>query len=424
MGVAGALVLAGHLGAQGVTATDRARAHHMLNQIRDQLKASYYDSTFHGVDLDAKALELGAQIDSAKDIGEVIAAIADLPFALQDSHTMFLPPDQTVSVDYGWYPYMVGDSCYVSSVTPGSDAQKRGVARGDRLITINGYVPTRQNLWQLQWAYWIRKQASLHVRIAAPGGPERELDLAATVRRESQKIMQRPEDQDVFQDDPSKRVERARAFRWIDFGSSAEVWRLTSFLVDDRAIRDGLRRAHDHQALIIDLRRNPGGYPAALAQLLDGLTSITGDTLGVFKGRRSQTPFIVKGRDGAFKGQIIVLMNSFSTSASEIFARSIQLLHRGIVMGDRSGGAVMSGHTFQYTLGDEVRVYYGLEVTVADYIAADGRRLEGAGVTPDSLVLPTGDDLAHDRDPVLSRALAMVGISVSPDSAGKLRWKD
>ena len=83
----------------------------------------------------------------------------------------------------------------------------------------------------------------------------------------------------------------------------------------------------------------------------------------------------------------------------------------------------MSGQTFQYSLGNEVRVYYGAEITVADFVMSDGGRLEGTGVTPDALILPTGDDLAHLRDPVLSRALAMVGVVVSPDSAGKLAFK-
>jgi C-terminal processing protease CtpA/Prc len=43
-------------------------------------------------------------------------------------------------------------------------------------------------------------------------------------------------------------------------------------------------------------------------------------------------------------------------------------------------------------------------MSIDDYIAPDGRRLEGNGVTPDHVVVQTADDLRAGRDPVLDAA--------------------
>lgn len=50
----------------------------------------------------------------------------------------------------------------------------------------------------------------------------------------------------------------------------------------------------------------------------------------------------------------------------------------------------------------------------------DGGRLEKVGVTPDILLLPTGADLAQGHDPVLAKAIQMVGGTVDPEAAGRL----
>jgi hypothetical protein len=39
---------------------------------------------------------------------------------------------------------------------------------------------------------------------------------------------------------------------------------------------------------------------------------------------------------------------------------------------------------------------------------------------PDEVLLPTGEDLANGRDPVLSAAAARLGVKVDPVTAGKL----
>jgi C-terminal processing protease CtpA/Prc len=97
----------------------------------------------------------------------------------------------------------------------------------------------------------------------------------------------------------------------------------------------------------------------------------------------------------------------------------MQIEKRGIVIGDVSAGAVMmSQHAF-FDAGNTTIISYGMNLTRADVIMTDGKSLEHVGVIPDELIIPTGADLANFRDPVLSKALEILGNNVSPEEAGK-----
>ncbi|HEV2664763.1 MAG TPA: S41 family peptidase [Blastocatellia bacterium] len=116
----------------------------------------------------------------------------------------------------------------------------------------------------------------------------------------------------------------------------------------------------------------------------------------------------------------IILVDSRSASAAEVFARVVQLENRGVVIGDRTAGAVMQARGFHYTTGEGTVLFYGVNITTADVIMADGKSLERVGVTPDELLLPTTVDLAAKRDSVLARAAAMAGFELPPDKAGAM----
>ena len=145
------------------------------------------------------------------------------------------------------------------------------------------------------------------------------------------------------------------------------------------------------------------------------------------KGRKKIDPSIAKTRgNNGFKGKLIVLVDSDSGSAAEIFARLIQLEKRGTVLGDVSAGAVMQSKFFETNMGTQNVVSFGVSVTEADVIMSDGKSLEHTGVIPDEVILLTGSDLASGKDPIMARAVEILGGILSAEAAGKMSkyyWK-
>ena len=119
-----------------------------------------------------------------------------------------------------------------------------------------------------------------------------------------------------------------------------------------------------------------------------------------------------------FTGTLVVLVDSASASSAEVLARVIQLEKRGAIVGDRTAGAVMLSQQLSFSAGNELRfILYGASITVADLLMKDGQSLEGKGVTPDEVVLPTDEDIREGRDPAMSRAAKLAGLELSPKAA-------
>lgn len=423
------LAAAGHFAAppartQQLDDFDRRRIGTMLEVARDAIAEHYYDSTFHGLNLAARYDTAAARIRAATDIDHALAAVAQFALDLRDSHTFFVPPQRTVSVEYGWDMAMVGDTCFVVAVDAGSDAARQGVHPGDAVLAVGGFVPTRDNLVQLLYLYRIvRPQRSLRTTLRPPGAEPRTLDLAATIR-EGKRIldltgMDGGEDIVRLIRDAAKSAEEMRD-EVVDVGDSTLVWRFPTFAVAPRQIDDVIDRARKKRTLILDLRGNSGG-PVRVLTALMGRLNREAVTIGIERERRAQRPLVAKGAgDEAFTGQLIVLVDSRSASASELTARVVQLTKRGRVLGDRTAGAVMRARYHGHRSGTQTVVFYGINVTDADLEMTDGGRLENVGVVPDEVILPTAADLASGRDPVLARAVTLAGRAISATDAGTL----
>ncbi len=122
----------------------------------------------------------------------------------------------------------------------------------------------------------------------------------------------------------------------------------------------------------------------------------------------------------------MVLVDSGSASASELFTRMMQLTGRAKVIGDRTSGSVMESRAFDHMIGDNSGIFFASSITIADIIMSDGRSLEHVGVVPDEVLLPTAEDLAGGRDLVLSRAASLCGVEIKPETAGgyfPIEWK-
>jgi C-terminal processing protease CtpA/Prc len=215
--------------------------------------------------------------------------------------------------------------------------------------------------------------------------------------------------------------ERENRQRLTYFGNSLLIWKMPEFFMTDEAVDHLLKDARKYQTLVVDLRGNPGGLVKTLQRVVGDV--IDHDvTIAQRTGRKSDLkPEIAKSRGtGAFAGKVIVLIDSRSASAAELFARVIQIEHRGIVLGDHSSGSVMEARHYEFHQGADTQIFYGASITEADLIMGDGKSLEHTGVVPDEVILPSAADLAAGRDPVLARAATLAGVELDPVKAGQL----
>jgi carboxyl-terminal processing protease len=179
-----------------------------------------------------------------------------------------------------------------------------------------------------------------------------------------------------------------------------------------------LDKARKHSNLILDLRGNPGGAVESLKWLVGGMFDKE-IKISDRVGRKDREPETAKPAHNPYLGRLIVLVDARSASAAELFARVVQLEKRGVVMGDKTEGAVMEARRYDERSGADTVVLYGASITESDLIMSDGKSLEHIGGTPDELILPGADALANKRDPVLAHAVQSLGLNLSSEEAGK-----
>jgi carboxyl-terminal processing protease len=196
------------------------------------------------------------------------------------------------------------------------------------------------------------------------------------------------------------------------------IIKLPLFNFSESEAGDLIGRARKHKALILDLRSNGGGAEDSLKALL-GLILDHDVSICDRVRRNDRKTLIAKPRHNPYSDKLAVLVDSNSASAAELFARVVQLEKRGTIFGDRTSGFVMEAQHYSYHTGFNVVAFFGASITEANLIMADGKSLEHVGVTPDETVLPTADDLAGGRDPVIARAAEALGFKLSPAEAGK-----
>jgi len=199
----------------------------------------------------------------------------------------------------------------------------------------------------------------------------------------------------------------------------AFFWKMSQFQASPGVLNGIFEIASKYPAIVLDLRGNPGGAIETLQHIVGHLFP-RDVKISDRIGRKESKPLLAKTEKKPYTGKVVVLIDSKSASSSELFARVMQLEHRGTVIGDASAGAVMEAHHFVVAPGSDSLIFYAFSVTDANLIMADGKSLEGEGVHPDETVLPTAEDLAAGRDPAMARASELVGSKLDPVSAAKL----
>ena len=388
----------------------------MLNDVADDVKRHYFDPQFHGLDWDAKVRDAKEKIDKADSMNRALTHVAALLDSLNDSHTFFLPPPRPYTHDYGFQLLMVGDHCYITHVRPGSDAESKGLKPGDEIVTLNGYTPTRDDFWRMQYLFWIlRPQPGLQLHLRAPDGSERQVAVMAKFRQLPPVVGNEMYDY-VLQSENAEDLMRAR---YAERGNGFLIVKFPEFLPLSSEIDSVVAKMRKYDAVVIDLRGNPGG---SLDTLISFLGAIFDDRVKVGDEirRNSTKPLETEPHHRAFTGKMVILVDSQSASAAELFSRVIQLQKRGQVIGDHSSGSVMGAVHYIHKTGLGNFTIYGASITEIDIKMTDGQSLEHKGVTPDMLILPTASDLANGRDPVMAKAAELLNVQLSPEDAGKL----
>lgn len=414
--------------AQELRDSDRTRGRTMLKVIKKELQNRYYDPTFRGMDIDERFQRAETDIEAATSLGHMFGIIAQAVLELDDSHTLFIPPGRVAKFEYGWRMRMIGDTARVLAVKPGSDAEAKGLKAGDAVLSVDGNPLNRQNAKIFRYRYYIVRPApAMRLVVQSHGGQPRQLDVMTMVDR-GQRVVDLTQGEDIW--DILRRLEnQSDEHRYAESADgSVFLWNIPSFLSEERQIKRIAGKLLKCKSAVIDLRGNSGGYINSLTCLLGHLFDHD-VKVGQPKGRDKAWPPIIAKTQGAkaFTGKLVVIVDSDSSSAAELFARVIQLEKRGTVVGDRTPGSVMEARYHSKEMGGETVVMYGISIAEAEVIMADGQSLEKVGVTPDMIALPSGEDLAAGRDPVLTQALLQVGVLTPASEAGKIfpnRWVD
>ena len=175
---------------------------------------------------------------------------------------------------------------------------------------------------------------------------------------------------------------------YVDPEQKIAYLRLSSFTKesgDEMAAEIKKLKADGARAIIFDLRNNPGGLLTAATEIADdflpgGLIVETKTDKGVEQG----PPIFATRSRSDIDVPVVVLVNPFSASASEIVSGTLKDLHRALIVGERSFGKGSVQMLFPL---DRRQAY--LKLTTSHYFLAGGEKIHREddsktwGVEPD-----------------------------------------
>ena len=155
------------------------------------------------------------------------------------------------------------------------------------------------------------------------------------------------------------------------------------------------------QALILDLRNNPGGYLETaidvLGHFLPKDTVVTKiKSRGVLRGQSTKRARQVIPSDMP----VAIIVNKGSASASEIVAGALQDLNRASIVGEQTFGKGSVQEVFQATEG------WNAKYTIAEWMTPNERSIEKMGITPDVVIVDARKE--GGRDEQLLKAMEIV----------------
>ena len=307
-----------------------------------------------------------------------------------DPHSVFLDPgqfDQLRQMEkserkgFGSVVSIIPGRVVVLQTLPGTPSSKAGLAPGDEILAVNnialGQLDFDQMIGLLSEAR--QRQALIHVR--RPGNI-RVFEMTLTPE-----LMDAPSVDRVFllATDTKKKIGHIRV---SSFDEKTGKEFAAALLKLDAATLD---------ALVIDLRNNPGGVVTAAVEIASQFLA-PGQRIITMKGRNKNYEEIdVPKTAKPYQFPIAVLVNAKTASASEIVAGALQDHKRAVILGEATYGKGLVQNVFP------IRNETAIVLTTAFYYTPSGRSIQRplqdsqlgsaienkkGGITPDELVYP------------------------------------
>jgi carboxyl-terminal processing protease len=302
-----------------------------------------------------------------------------------DPHSEFMDPEEYQELqsdtegEFGGLGLVVTmKDNYVTVVTPMDDTPgfRAGILAGDRIVKINGKSADKMPLPDAVKRLRGKPGTQVTVTIERPSsGMSKDLTLTRAIINV-----------DMIKDINGKKdfplgPDKIGYIRITSFGDNTS---------DE--LEDALKKlqAQGMQALILDLRENPGG-------LLDEAVGVCskflphGQLVVTTEGRDPEESSTrrANGKGDQLKGMpIVVLVNLGSASASEIVTGCLQDLHRAVILGEKTFGKGSVQSIFPLEDGS------ALKLTTAKYYTPSHRVIHEHGITPDVLVPMTDEQKA------------------------------
>lgn len=298
------------------------------------------------------------------DVDSLLATVVPDLLAGLDPHSVYLPPEELKATNddmdghfsgVGVSFQIVNDSVVVVDVIAGGPAEKVGLINGDKIVAAGDSILTGKKA----------TQENVFKTLRGPKGTEVKLKVK---RSNSDKLL----DFDVVRDDIP--VNSVDAVHITDKENGIGYLKVSKFGRNTyeeffMALRD--LTLQGAKSFIIDLRGNTGGFLDQVILMANEFLPddrIIVSTNGKLSDNRSVA---MSDGNGRFQNvPVVVLIDEYSASASEIFAGAIQDNDRGTIVGRRSFGKGLVQHQIELPDSSAIRL------TVARYYTPSGRCIQ------------------------------------------------
>ncbi|MCA9649855.1 MAG: hypothetical protein H6712_00580 [Myxococcales bacterium] len=390
-----------------------------LEKVWVTVLTKHYDPTINCLDWPAVRIEYGEKLADAKDEAAAFGLITEMLGRLGQSHLAVVPPRKQVAgepraavksgdAEVPIEVRVIGGEAVV--VNPAKHGKKSGIPGGAVLLAVDDdevapvvAATAEQHPERMVEATFAARRV-IGSWLSCPTGAKKTLRYlpSGASKPKTKKVTCVPIEAERVSLGNLKNVPAVVEHRMIPKTKigylSFNIWMIPLVAKIEAAMTD--LRKQGMEALVIDLRGNPGGVGAMVVPV--GRLILSEDAnLGEMRMREGKQVFKVTAGDDPFTGPIALLVDEGTASTSEIFGQALQDLGRVRVF-----GAVPSQGAALPSVIEELPGGGMLQFVVADYESPGGTIVEGKGVQPDTVVPETREDFAKGRDPVLEAAVA------------------